>query len=113
MNKLIIIGRLGSDAETRAVNDTSVSKVSVATSKKWKDKKGETQEDTQWHNVEAWGGLSDVLNKYAKKGERICIVGEVIYETFEDSNKVKKYSTKIRASEIELLGSTSSEKLPF
>lgn len=103
-NQITIIGRVGQDPESKeAKNKGSVSKINVATTKRWKDKDGEKQEQTQWHTVIAWRGLSEYAGKWIKKGDLIHVQGEMTYRKWEDKNGVSKISAEIVASSIQRL----------
>lgn len=109
MNKVILIGNLGQDPKTKHFeNDSQVSTFSIATSKKWKDKDGEKKEETQWHNIVAWRGLSKVAEKYLHKGDKVAIEGEIVYRKYEDKEGVTRYATDIVAREMMML-STKGE----
>lgn len=109
MNLVILIGHVGQDPETRIIkDDIQVSTFSLATSKYWKDKNGERQTETQWHNIVAWKGLSKLCS-YIKKGSKISITGELKYEKYEKDGGFK-YVTKIIASGIELLDKKSDSQ---
>ena len=105
VNKVILIGRLGQDPESRGINDTTVTTLSVATSRKWKSKDGETQEATQWHRVNAWGKLGEICSQYLTKGRQVYVEGELQYRKYEKDG-VTMYGTDIRASEVKFLGSS-------
>jgi len=104
VNKVIIIGRLGSDPEVKAVGQAStVCRLSVATSKKWKDNQGQDREKTEWHRINVWGKLAEICGKYLKKGRQVYVEGELQTRSWEDAG-VKKYSTEILASTVQFLG---------
>lgn len=105
INKVLLIGRLGSDPEKRYVgNDLKVARVSVATSERYKDKDGNDQEKTEWHRCQAWGKLADILTDYFHKGDLVYMEGKLRYGSYED-NGVTKYTTDITLSEaINLTG---------
>ena len=109
MNKCIIIGRVGKDPEARTVGENKVVSLTVATSKKWKNKAGEKQESTQWHTVKAWDKLATIIESYVKKGSMIMIEGEINYRKHEE-----KYYTEIVAYNIEILSKAEpkEEKQP-
>jgi len=103
VNKVILIGNVGKDPETKVFDSgTQMSKITLATSKTYK-KDEEKVEDTQWHNVVFWRGLSKVVDKYVVKGARIYIEGEIQYRSYEDSDGNKKYITEIQATEMKML----------
>jgi len=94
MNKVLLMGRLGRDPETRAVGSTTVTKFSLATSEQYKDKNGEKQESTQWHNVVFWGASGENLAKFFKAGDGIFVEGSVTYSKAKpkDSDKEITYT---------------------
>jgi single-strand DNA-binding protein len=103
MNKVILVGNIGKDAECKRVGDGSVLTFSVATSEKWSDKSGQKQERTDWHRCELWGKRADALAQYITKGSRVAVTGSVHYREYEKDG-TKRYSTEIRVDDIELLG---------
>ena len=105
MNKVILIGRVGSDPELKTfTNGGTICTLSLATSEKYTDKIGEKKEVTQWHTVKFNGKLAEVAHKWVKKGDRIAVVGKIYYREAE-VNGQKRYYTDILASELELLTS--------
>lgn len=105
MNKHSIIGRLGTDPVIHRTKDNLViAKFDVATSEKWKDKQGNKQEKTDWHRVNAFGKLAEIIEKYVKKGDLIYVSGLSQTRKY-DKNGIDTYTTEIKASEIEMLGS--------
>jgi single-strand DNA-binding protein len=110
LNKVILIGNVGSDPEIRAVGSGArVAQFSLATSRNWKDKNGQPQEKTEWHRVVVWenagtSGLFGVIEKYVKKGERVYVEGEIEYRTYDDKDGNTRYITEIRGREMMLLG---------
>jgi|SRR5690606_34953898 len=110
MNKVILVGRVGKDVETRTIDGgTMVSRVSLATSEKYKKKNGDVEEKTQWHNIVLWSGLADIAAKYVKKGDRILIEGKVEYRSWEKDGKTN-YTTEILATQLEMLGGPNGSK---
>ncbi len=111
LNKVMLIGNLGADPEVRSTgNGTRVATVSLATSRRWNSQSGEAQEKTEWHRVICWNrkggsGLADVVEKYAKKGDKLYVEGSIEYRSWQDREGQTRYTTEIRASEIILLGS--------
>ena len=109
VNKAILVGNVGGDPETRKLeNDAQVTNFSIATTKKWKNKAGEKKEDTQWHNIVLWGGLSKIAEKYVKKGDKLYIEGEIVNRQYDDKDGNKRYITEIVGSQINMLGSKGS-----
>ena len=106
-NKVILLGRLGSDPEVRYTpGGTAVCKLSLATSRKYTDKQGQKQEKTAWHKLVAWGKLAEICGKYLKKGAQIYTVGYLDYGSYEKDG-VKHYTTDIVMNELVMLGSPS------
>jgi single-strand DNA-binding protein len=104
MNKVILIGNLGKDPEVRQVKDTSVTQFSLATTTGFGDNK-----KTQWHNVTLWGKTAEVAGQYLKKGNRVCIVGEINYREYEKDGE-KKFFTEIVGRELEMLTAKAEEQ---
>ncbi len=96
LNKVMLIGNLGRDPELRSTTSgQNVTSFSMATSSKWKDKNGEWQEDTQWHNIVAWRQLAETVATYLKKGSRVYIEGRLTSRSWEDQEGQKKYMTEV------------------
>ncbi|KRE88741.1 single-stranded DNA-binding protein [Frateuria sp. Soil773] len=106
INKVIIVGNLGNDPETRyTAGGTAVTSLSVATSEQWTDKQsGERQERTEWHRVKLFGKLAEIAGEYLKKGRQVYIEGSLRTDKYTDKNGVEKYSTDIIASDMQMLG---------
>ncbi len=107
MNKVILIGNLGRDAEVRATpSGTSVASLRLATTESWRDKEsGERKEKTEWHSVVLWGRSADALKPYLTKGKQIAVEGSLQTRTWDDkADGTKKYKTEIKADRITLLG---------
>ena len=96
VNKVILLGRLGGEPESRQAGSTTVSNFTVATSEKFKNQQGEWQERTEWHRVVIFNeGLVGVVQKYLKKGAQVYIEGQLNTNKYTDSNGQEKYSTQI------------------
>jgi single-strand DNA-binding protein len=110
MQKLILIGHLGKDPETRYTGSGSaVVSFSVATSERWKDRQsGEQQERTTWHNIEAWGRTAEVCQEYLHKGDLVYIEGKIRNEEWEKDGQ-KKYMTKVRVDTVQFLNTKGGE----
>lgn len=107
MNSAYLLGRLGKNPETQTLSSgQTVTKFSVATSEKWKDKSGEKQEKTQWHNCTAWGKTGEVIAQYFEKGSPILITGKIEYRTWEKEDGTKGYATDIIVGGFEFVPST-------
>lgn len=105
VNKVILIGRLGKDPEIRYTNDsTPVANFSIATSEYYKDRNGERQESTEWHNIVAWRQLAEISEKFLHKGKLVFIEGKLRTRSWEDKDGNKKYATEIVADNITMLG---------
>ena len=108
LNKVQLIGNLGKDPEIRYTPDgKQVAKFSMAANRTFKNKEGESIDDTQWFNIEAWMGLAKVVEEYLKIGDRIYIEGRLKTESYEKDGETK-YFTKVVAQEMIMLGSFSS-----
>ncbi len=106
VNKAIIIGRLGRDPELRYTpGGVAVANFSVATSEEWKDKdSGEKRERTEWHRIVAFARLGEICGEYLAKGRQVYIEGRIQTRDWEDQNGVKRYTTEIVASQMQMLG---------
>lgn len=106
VNKVILIGNLGRDPETRYMpNGDAVTNVSIATTESWKDKgSGERQEKTEWHRVTFYRRLAEVAGEYLKKGSQVYIEGRLETRKWTDKEGVEKYTTEIIANEMKMLG---------
>ena len=105
VNKVILIGHLGKDPEIRYVfENVPVANFSLATSESYKDKNGEWQESTEWHNIVAWRGLAERAEKYLKKGKQVFIEGKIRTRSWDDKDGNKRYTTEIVADTLQLLG---------
>ena len=107
VNKAIVVGRLGRDPEVRYTPDgTAVANFSVATSEEWKDKAtGEKRERTEWHRIVAFRRLGEICGEYLSKGRQVYIEGRIQTRDWEDKDGVKRYTTEIVASQMQMLGS--------
>lgn len=109
INKVILIGNLGKDPETRFFpSGGSVANITVATSEGWKDKQtGEQKERTEWHNVVFYNRLAEIVGQYLKKGSKIYIEGSLRTRKWQDKTGVDRYTTEIIANEMQMLDSRS------
>jgi single-strand DNA-binding protein len=105
INKVILIGNLGMDPETRYMpNGNPVTNVSLATSSSWKDKEsGDIKEKTEWHRVVFFNRLAEVSGKYLKKGSKVYIEGSLHTRKWQDSDGVDHYTTEIVAGDMQML----------
>ncbi len=105
VNKVILVGNVGKDPETRYLDEsTAITKFSMATSETYRNKSGERVSTTEWHNVVLWRGLAQVAEKYVKKGSQIYIEGRIKTRTYDDADGNKKYITEIVGDQLQLLG---------
>lgn len=105
MNKVILMGNLGSDAELKFTNgQQAVCNFRVATTEKWKDKNGEKQERTEWHSCQMWGKRAEAISKFLTKGSKVLVEGKLQTRSWEDKDGNKRYRTEINVSEIEFAG---------
>ena len=107
INKVIIVGNLGRDPEMRTFpSGDQVANVTIATTDKWKDKQtGEMKEATEWHRVVFNGRLAEIAGQYLRKGSQVYVEGTLRTRKWTDQNGVEKYSTEIRADQMQMLGS--------
>jgi single-strand DNA-binding protein len=109
VNKAILIGHLGKDPEVRYMpSGEAVANVTLATSETWKDKSGEKQEKTEWHNIVFFKRLAEIAGEYLKKGSQIYVEGRITTEKWTDKDGKDRYTTKIVASEMKMLDRKSS-----
>ncbi len=109
VNKVILIGRLGKDPETRYMTSgEAVTNATLATSENWKDKSGEKQEKTEWHNLVFYRRLAEIAGEYLKKGSQIYIEGKLTTEKWTDKEGKDRYTTKIIVNEMTMLGGKST-----
>lgn len=110
VNKVIIIGNLGKDPETRYLpSGDAVTNITVATTESWKDKKsGDKQEHTEWHRVSFFGRQAEVAGEYLKKGSPVYIEGRIRTRKWQDKEGQDRYSTEIVADRMQLLGGRGS-----
>jgi len=106
INKVILVGNLGADPETRAMpSGTTVANLRIATSESWRDKQsGEQQERTEWHRVVLFGRLGEIAAEYLKKGSQVYIEGSLRTRKWQDKQGVERYSTEIVGNEMQMLG---------
>ena len=106
VNKVILIGNLGRDPETRYMPEGgAITNISIATTDKWKDKNGEMQEKTEWHRVAFFGKLAEIAGEYLKKGSQVYVEGRLQTRKWQDKDGQDKYTTEIVANVMQMLGS--------
>ena len=106
INKVILIGHLGADPETRAMpSGMTVANMRLATTESWKDKQsGEQQERTEWHNVALFGRLGEIAAEYLRKGSQVYIEGRLRTRKWQDKEGRDRYTTEIVANDMQMLG---------
>jgi single-strand DNA-binding protein len=106
INKVILIGNLGQDPETRTTpGGTTVTNLRIATSESWRDKQsGEMKEQTEWHTVVCWNRLGEIAAEYLRKGSQVYIEGRLRTRKWQDKSGNDRYSTEVQASEMQMLG---------
>ena len=110
LNKAILIGNLGKDPELRYTpSGQAVSTFSLATSRRWKDKEGQQKDQTDWHNLVAWGKQAEIAKEYLKKGSSIYVEGRIQYRSYDDKEGNKKYITEIVIQNFQMLGRKGSD----
>jgi single-strand DNA-binding protein len=111
VNKVIIVGNLGSDPDTKYMpSGSALTNLSVATTESWKDKQsGEKVEKTEWHRVVMFDRLAEIAGEYLRKGSQVYIEGQLQTRKWQDKDGSDRYSTEIRARDMQMLGSRSGE----
>jgi len=105
VNKVILVGNLGRDAELRYTpGGAAVAKFSLATTEVWNDKAGQRQERTEWHNIDLWGKQAESLSEYLVKGKQVYVEGRLQTDEYTDKEGNKRKSTKVRCDRVVLLG---------
>ncbi len=109
VNKVILVGRLGKDPETRYMpNGEAVTNATLATSETWKDKSGVKQEKTEWHNLTFYRKLAEIAGEYLKKGSMVYVEGKIQTRKWQDKEGKDRYTTDIIVNDMTMLGSKSS-----
>ncbi len=106
VNKVILLGTIGRDPEVKYTpSGTPVAKFSMATNERFKDKDGNWQDRTEWHNIVAWQRTAEIIGEYVKKGDRLYVEGKLQTSSWDDKQSgEKKYRTEIVANDIVLIG---------
>ena len=114
INKVIIVGNLGRDPETRYLpSGEAVTNISVATTDTWKDKaSGEKKEATEWHRVAFFGRLAEIAGEYLKKGSQVYVEGQLRTRKWQDKEGKDRYTTEIRGDVMQMLGSRAGAGEP-
>ena len=106
INKVILVGNLGGDPETRyTASGSAITRITVATSESWRDKQtGENQERTEWHRVVFFNRLAEIAGEYLRKGRQVYIEGSLRTNKWQDQSGQDRYTTEVIASEMQMLG---------
>lgn len=111
LNKVMLIGNVGKDPEIRYLEGnpasgttTKVATFPLATSERYRDRNGEQHENTEWHNIVAWRGLADTMERFVRKGTQLYIEGRLRTRSWMDQNGSKRYTTEVVADTVQLLG---------
>lgn len=103
-NRVQLLGNLGNDPEIiKFENGRRLAKFSIATTEIYYDNKGEKVQDTQWHNIVAWGKVAERSEKFLKKGSSVAVDGKIVYKKYEDNEGQKRFSTEIIMNEMVML----------
>jgi single-strand DNA-binding protein len=104
-NKVQLIGNLGMNPEIKNLDSgKKLAKFSIATNETYRNAKGDKIEDTQWHNLIAWGKTAEIIEKYVTKGNEIAIEGKLVNRNYDDKDGNKRYVTEVLVNEILMLG---------
>ena len=115
LNKVMLIGNVGSDPEIRYLDQNSqngsakVASFRLATSERFRDRNGEAHENTEWHNIVAWRNSADIVERYVKKGTQLYIEGRIRTRSWTDQTGNKRYTTEINVDNLQLLGRRPDE----
>ncbi len=104
-NSVQLIGRLGKDPEVKQLTSgKTLTTFSMATSDSYKNAQGEKVEDTQWHNIIAWGKTAEIAGEYLKKGQEVAVEGKLVHRSYETNSGEKRYVTEININELLMMG---------
>ena len=111
INKVILVGNLGGDPETRyTANGSAVTNITLATTDSWRDKQsGETQERTEWHRIVFFNRLAEIAGEYLRKGRQVYIEGSLRTRKWQDQNGQDRWTTEIVANEMQMLGNRGDD----
>ncbi len=110
VNKVILLGNLGADPELRHTDSgTAVCNMSLATSRKWKNKEGELQDETEWHKIVVWSKQAESCAEYLRKGSQAYVEGRIGTRKWEDKDGNDRYTTEITAERVQFLGKVNSD----
>ena len=106
LNRSLLIGNVGNDPEIRTINNEQgkVASFRLATTERYKDRNGDVKENTEWHQIVAWGKMADIVEKMVKKGSQLYVEGKITTRKWTDKDGNDRFTTEIRAEGIQLLG---------
>ena len=114
INKVTLIGNLGKDPEVRHLeNGSSVARLAIATNESYRDKEGNWQNNTEWHNVIAWRALAETAEKQLKKGSMVYVEGKLRTRSYKDNNGVEKFTTEVEANILRSLDRRDKNEAPM
>jgi single-strand DNA-binding protein len=114
INKVQLVGHLGTDIEVRKFDSGSIkASFRLATTENYKDAQGNKKEETQWHNIIAWGKQAEILEKYVSKGSELMLEGKIAYRNFETKEGEKRYITEIEVRDFKLMNNNKSQNQPI
>lgn len=109
LNKVYLIGNVGRDPDVRSVNNGKVASFSLATATRYKDRNGESKEDTEWHNIVVFGNSAEYVEKYVSKGTQLHVEGRIRYRKYEKDGEAR-YVTEILANSLQNLSPKRGEQ---
>ncbi len=113
LNKTMLIGNLGADVDTRYTKtQVAVATFRIATTERWKDNEGKSQESTEWHRIVAFGRLAEICSEYLSKGSRVYLEGRLQTRKWQDSDGVTRFTTEIIAREMKMLRGGERTDIP-
>ncbi len=113
VNKVILVGHLGNEPELRQTpSGQSLCKFRMATTRRWRDQQGQTQEDTCWHSVVAWGKSAELCASYLHKGRQVYVEGRISTRTYDDTQGIRRYWTEVVSTQVLFLGPKQGADAP-
>ena len=109
LNRALLIGNVGNDPEIRTLNNNEkVASFRLATTERYKDRNGDVKENTEWHQIVAWGKMADIVEKFVKKGSQLYVEGKITTRMYTGKDGNDRYSTEIRVEGLQFLGKKES-----
>jgi single-strand DNA-binding protein len=110
INKVILVGRLTRDPESKDASGTAICNFGLATSEEWKDKDGNKQEKAEFHNIVTFRKLAEICGKHLAKGKQVYVEGKIQTRSWDTESGEKKYKTEIVADSVQFLGSNTNQQ---